>query len=212
MLIVKSTVEKTLDISFFKKHSSKFSFKNIWNMILHLTFNSLALIKENYFTMNFIQNMLFIDLFRLNENIRKYNEQMMFNELSLEDDIDFYFKIFQKFEFIVIVYLKKKNMNNNDDSLNSVESITFMKKENNTFFFNRLRIVKNAINQIRVARIWNVRVDLCNLFSRNLNETIIVVFLQNAHWIALKKIIFCLCLNLLSLKNALSKLSMLFYL
>ena len=63
-------------------------------MILHLTFNSLALIKKNRFTMNFIQNMLFVNLFRLNENIRKYNEQIIFNELLFEDDIDFYFKIF----------------------------------------------------------------------------------------------------------------------
>ena len=63
-------------------------------MILHLTLNSLALIKKNRFTMNFIQNMLLADLFRLSENICKYNEQMMFNELSLENDIDFYFEIF----------------------------------------------------------------------------------------------------------------------
>ena len=85
--------------------------------------------------MNFTQNMLLADLFRLSENIRKYNEQMMFNELSLEDDIDFYFEIFQKFEFIVVVHFEKKNMNNNDDFLNFVKSIAFMKKENDTFFF-----------------------------------------------------------------------------
>ena len=133
MLIVRSTVEKTLDISFFEKYSSKFNFENIWNMILHLTFNSLTLIKENHFTRNFIQNMLFVDLFRLSENICKYNKQMMFNKLSLEDDIDFYFKIFQKFEFIIVVHFKKKNINDNDDFLNFVESITFIKK-NDTFF------------------------------------------------------------------------------
>ena len=135
MLVVRSTVKKTLNILFFEKHSSKFSFENIWNMILHLTFNSLALTKKNRFIMNFTQNMLFVDLFRLSENIRKYNEQMMFNELSLEDDIDFYFEIFQKFEFIVVVHFEKKNMNNNDDFLNFVKSIAFMKKENDTFFF-----------------------------------------------------------------------------
>ena len=71
---------------------------------------------------------------------------MMFNELSLEDDIDFYFEIFQKFKFIVVVYFKKKNMNDNDDLLSSVESIAFMKKKTIRFFFNYLRIVKNAIN------------------------------------------------------------------
>ena len=59
---------------------------------------------------------------------------MMFNELSLKDDIDFYFEIFQKFEFTVVVHFKKKNMNDNDDFLNSVESIAFMKEKNNTFF------------------------------------------------------------------------------
>ena len=59
---------------------------------------------------------------------------MMFNELSLEDDIDFYFEIFQKFEFTVVVHFKKKNMNDNDDLSNPVESIAFMKK-NDTFFF-----------------------------------------------------------------------------
>ena len=133
MLAVRSTVEKTLDISFSEKHSSKFSFENIWNMILHLTLNSLALIKENRFMMNLIQNMLFADLFRLNENICKYNEQMMFNELSFEDDIDFYFEIFQKFEFTVVVPLKKKNINDNNDFSSSVESTAFMKK-NDTFF------------------------------------------------------------------------------
>ena len=59
----------------------------------------------------------------------------MFNELSFEDDIDFYFEIFQKFEHIVVVHFKKKNMNDNDDFLNFVESIVFMKEKNDTFFF-----------------------------------------------------------------------------
>ena len=103
-------------------------------MILHLTLNSLALTKENRFTMNFIQNMLLADLSRLSENICKYNEQMMFNELSFEDDIDFYFEIFQKFELTVVVHLEKENMNDNDDFPNPVELIVFMKK-NDTFFF-----------------------------------------------------------------------------
>ena len=57
----------------------------------------------------------------------------MFNGLSLEDDIDFYFEIFQKFELIVVVHLKKKNMNDNDDFSSPVKLIAFMKK-NNTFF------------------------------------------------------------------------------
>ena len=78
--------------------------------------------------------MLFVDLFRLSENIRKYNKQMIFYELSFENNIDFYFEIFQKFEFTVVVHFKKKNMNDNDDLLNSVESIAFIKK-NNIFFF-----------------------------------------------------------------------------
>ena len=103
-------------------------------MILHLTFNSFALIKENRFTMNFTQNMLFIDLFRLNENIHKYNEQMIFNELSFKDNIDFYFKIHQKFEFLDIIHFDEKNMKDIDNFLSSVKSIIFIKKENDTFF------------------------------------------------------------------------------
>ena len=103
-------------------------------MILHLTFNLLALTKEDRFTIKFIQNMLLADLSRLNENIHKYNEQMMFNELSLEDDIDFYFEIFQELELTVVVHLEEKDINDNDDFSSSVESIAFMKK-NDTFFF-----------------------------------------------------------------------------
>ena len=103
-------------------------------MILHLTLNSFALAKENRFTMNFTQNMLLADLSRLSENIRRYNEQMIFNRLSLENDIDLYFEIFQKFELTVVVHLKKKNINDNDDLSSSVEPTAFMKK-NDTFFF-----------------------------------------------------------------------------
>ena len=58
----------------------------------------------------------------------------MFNELSFEDDINFYFKIFQKFKFIVVIHFKKKNINDNDDFLNFVKLIIFIKK-NDMFFF-----------------------------------------------------------------------------
>ena len=98
-------------------------------MILYLTFNSLALIKENYFTMNFTQNMLLIDLFRLSKNIRKYNEQMMFNKLSFKNNINFYFEIHQKFEFSDIIHFDEKNMKNIDDFSSFVESIIFIKKK-----------------------------------------------------------------------------------
>ena len=59
----------------------------------------------------------------------------MFNKLLFEDDINFYFKIFQEFKCTVVIHFNEKNMKNINNLLNSVKLIIFIKEKNDTFFF-----------------------------------------------------------------------------
>ena len=117
-------------------------------MILNLSEKSLINISYDWFSFYLIVDLFVFELTRLDENIFKYNEQYVMNEISL-NDIDFVddstskLMITQNVNFVM-------NSSTFASKLDSIDDLMFVEWRFHDYYITNLRRAIVTINQVLV--------------------------------------------------------------